>query len=286
MSAVERAALLTAAGSGERPERIERLAACFNAAGIKRVVAVTGPRAKSGERGLSRRGVTFIRDERGETTQMLDSVKLGLRFMEGSVDEIFVCPCGAPTFDERTVAALIEAHAAAAVPRREGRDGHPILISAELIPAIVSYDGEGGLGAALASIGVTPLAVEVDEAPERGPDALLPRSARPIVKITLGTDDPFYGPGTQRLLSHISKFGSVRAAASALGISYSKAWTILNDAEAALGRRLVDRSSGGACGCKCELRGFALDIMARFDELESRIESAAREAFDEIFDRS
>ena len=58
--------------------------------------------------------------------------------------------------------------------------------------------------------------------------------------------DKFMGIGVLWLLKKIGSFGSLRAAAASLGISYSKAYAMVKNLEQQLGLAVVDRKRGGA----------------------------------------
>src|SRR3569832_37010 len=56
------------------------------------------------------------------------------------------------------------------------------------------------------------------------------------------------GPGKVRLLELIAETGSIRKAAAALGMSYRKAWLLLQALKDTFGTPLVDTVSGGKTG--------------------------------------
>lgn len=73
---------------------------------------------------------------------------------------------------------------------------------------------------------------------------------KPVTRI-LFTDDngiKFFGEGPCRLLRHVEKTGSLRAAALEMEMAYSKASRLLKQAEANLGFPLTTRSVGGKDG--------------------------------------
>lgn len=85
------------------------------------------------------------------SSDMLRSVQLGLRAL-GACDAFFLLPADMPLISGAVYAALTSAYDGAAdviYPVIEGRRGHPPLISARLIPVILSYRGDGGLRAIL-----------------------------------------------------------------------------------------------------------------------------------------
>ena len=84
-------------------------------------------------------------------TDMLTSVKIGLRAI-GGCDAFFLLPADMPAVPAAVYEALIGAFDGCAeviYPVLDGRRGHPPLIAASLIPAILAYEGGGGLRAIL-----------------------------------------------------------------------------------------------------------------------------------------
>ena len=71
-----------------------------------------------------------------------------------------------------------------------------------------------------------------------------------VTKIIFTDDngDKFFGEGPCRLLRHIEKTGSLRAAALEMGMAYTKALKLVKQAEAALGYPLITRITGGKDG--------------------------------------
>lgn len=92
-----------------------------------------------------------------------------------------------------------------------------------------------------------------------------------------------FGPGPAELLCHIRELGSIRQAACAMGMSYTKALRILEGAEQALGISLCTRSAGGADGGGAKLTPEAEALLARYLGWKKASEKAAEEAFDAAF---
>lgn len=71
-----------------------------------------------------------------------------------------------------------------------------------------------------------------------------------ITKITFFNDkgEKFFGEGPARLLRGISEKGSLRAAAISMNMAYTKALSIIKNAETSLGFPLLIRSTGGKSG--------------------------------------
>ena len=72
--------------------------------------------------------------------------------------------------------------------------------------------------------------------------------------------DKFFGEGPYQLLLGVERTGSLRCAAMEMGMAYSKAWTILKNAEEQLGFKLLLSTTGGKHGGGAQLteRGEAL----------------------------
>ena len=60
--------------------------------------------------------------------------------------------------------------------------------------------------------------------------------------------EPVFGNGIRELLVRVDATGSLRQAASDMGMAYSKAWEIVRRAEANLGFALLCRHTGGKTG--------------------------------------
>ena len=77
----------------------QRVVAAFQQAGIRKIVMVTGLNAVTLERHLAGSGVIFLRNDAYETTQMFDSVKIGLAYLQGKCDAVLFTPVDIPLGD-------------------------------------------------------------------------------------------------------------------------------------------------------------------------------------------
>ena len=75
--------------------------------------------------------------------------------------------------------------------------------------------------------------------------------------VRLYRQDKSFGPGPMRLLRGVEEGGSLHQAAEAMGMSYSKAWTLLRKLEKEWGFTLLDRQPGGPKGGGRGLCGLA-----------------------------
>lgn len=169
------AALIVAAGRSSRMGQFkpllsigsvsvaQRIIDTLRQAGAHRIVMVTGYNAPALERHLAGNGIVFLRNEDYETTQMFDSVKIGLRYLRGNCDKLLFTPVDVPLFALSTVNTILNSGAPLAAPVCQGRQGHPILISEPLIPEILADSGEMGLKGAMDRCSVPLLRIPVND---------------------------------------------------------------------------------------------------------------------------
>uniref|UniRef100_UPI0025F8E193 winged helix-turn-helix domain-containing protein n=1 Tax=uncultured Paracoccus sp. TaxID=189685 RepID=UPI0025F8E193 len=73
--------------------------------------------------------------------------------------------------------------------------------------------------------------------------------ATPRIKLRLEYDTPLVlGPGKAQLLRLIGQHGSISAAGRHMGMSYKRAWSLVEEMNAAFDTPLVDSSRGGPGG--------------------------------------
>lgn len=125
----------------------------LRSAGAGPIAVVTGREAARLEESLRGLPVTCLYNSNYASCQMLDSIKLGLAWLEGKCDQVLFTPGDVPLYSQETVAALARCNLPLCCPVCGGKRGHPVLISAALIPAILSYEGEGGLAGAMTACG-------------------------------------------------------------------------------------------------------------------------------------
>jgi len=71
---------------------------------------------------------------------------------------------------------------------------------------------------------------------------------RMIYKIWLDQNGKAFGEGPYHLLTGIGRTGSLRKAASEMGMSYNQAWRLIKAIEIRLGFQLIERQVGGSSG--------------------------------------
>jgi len=103
------------------------------------------------------------------------------------------------------------------------------------------------------------------------------------VKIYLeNEDDKFMGIGVLWLLQKIAECGSLRAAALNLGISYSKAFKMIENLEKALGHEVLSRKRGGATRAGASITPYGLAFINLYDDFQRECKEMLTAPFEEF----
>jgi len=104
-----------------------------------------------------------------------------------------------------------------------------------------------------------------------------------FLKLYIGKDgeEPFLGRGPVELLENILKTGSIRAAASGMRMSYSKAHRIIRRLEKGLGLRVLRPETGGAGGGGSVLTEEGRRLIRDYRKLEKEVTEFASGRFSE-----
>lgn len=103
--------------------------------------------------------------------------------------------------------------------------------------------------------------------------------------VRLYTDDHerCFGPGIATLLSRVREQHSLRAAASSMGMAYSKAWRILRTAEEVFGCKLLHSTIGGAGGGGATLTETATQLLCAYEAYCADVKAYSEARFDAAF---
>lgn len=83
-------------------------------------------------------------------------------------------------------------------------------------------------------------------------------------------NERFFGPGRMELLEHINETGSINKAAKAMGMSYKKAWEMINQLNKQATVPLVISQSGGEQGGGSSITSEAKELISYYKELRIR----------------
>ncbi|MGA1276355.1 MAG: winged helix-turn-helix domain-containing protein [Gemmobacter sp.] len=84
-----------------------------------------------------------------------------------------------------------------------------------------------------------------------------------------------FGPGKAELLERIRDTGSIAAAGRGMGMSYKRAWSLVEGLNAMFRAPLVTSARGGAGGGGAMLTPMGAEVLARFRALEAAARGAA-----------
>jgi molybdate transport system regulatory protein len=86
-----------------------------------------------------------------------------------------------------------------------------------------------------------------------------------------------FGPGKAALLLAIDQTGSISAAARSIGMSYRRAWLLVEAMNQCFTLPLVATATGGAKGGGAQMTVMGRDIIARYQAMQSRADAAVAE---------
>lgn len=78
------------------------------------------------------------------------------------------------------------------------------------------------------------------------------------------------GPGKADLLEAIDKSGSISAGARAMGMSYKRAWDLVDAMNKSFREPLVVTVTGGSQGGGARVTSFGQDVLARYRMMEAK----------------
>lgn len=269
---------------------LRRLITIFHLAGIDSIVVmVAEDQRKKLEKEAARLGVVFLTVE-GDSKEMFDYVKEGLAYLKETCNQVFVTPVDVTLFSSDTLKELLTYDRKLVVPVWQGKKGHPLLIAQEAISSILQYKGDRGLAGAvkeseykltLAEVKDPGVVLKFDQA-EENQDILVNHELnrwRPVSRLQIAKEAVFLGPGVRQLLQLIGNTDSVQLACRQMGVSYSKAWKMLNTLEEQLGYEVVIRRQGGRYGGETSLSERGRQLLEWFVSLEKECDAAIKEIF-------
>ena len=272
---------------------IRRIIITLKRSGIDPVVVVTGKQGDEVEKHIAGLRVICLRNQNYGNTQMYNSICLGLNYIEDLCDRVFILPAKFPMFLPETIKRMMDMDAQVVCPVFEGRRGHPVLVSSNIIGKLLNYKGEKGLRGALRQMDVDRCAWEVEvedqgiilavETDEDRAQSNLDNERLDIFPQTLERDEGFFGPSVAQFLSLIDHTGSMQTACRQMHMSYTKGWKILKAAEKQLGYPLLITQSGGAEGGSSLLTPKAKDFLVRFLGMEKELREDAQKLYQKYF---
>ena len=92
---------------------------------------------------------------------------------------------------------------------------------------------------------------------------------RPRIRILIGNAVAI-GPGKAKLLTAISETGSISAAARKMGMSYRRAWGLVDQMNMDFIAPLVIKNTGGRGGGGATLSKLGVEVLTRYIHIENK----------------
>ena len=273
---------------------VQRMILVMQKAGVDRVFLVTSEDTDTLEKHVARMETVMYRNPQTDA-EMIDNIRFGLRSMPGRFEKVLIAPVNNPLFSDETIARLINSKSPAAIPVFEGKQGHPVMISAAWFDLVFSYPSKNGLKELFSARKEDVDEIEVEDegilyntrSDEEDWDSLADRHSlknlRPVVRVSLAKDDVFFGPGTQMLMELTDETGAIRTACERMGISYSKGWKSIIHFEKQIGFEVMTRQQGGKHGGASRLTDEGQAFIETYRRFSQEIREFCEESFKKHF---
>jgi molybdate transport system regulatory protein len=106
---------------------------------------------------------------------------------------------------------------------------------------------------------------------------------RVVYKVWLDRGGKAFGDGPYDLLKGIEQTGSLHQAAANMGMSYSKAWRLIQTIEKRLGFTLIERKIGGPSGGGSQITPKAKTFMRRYEKFRAEVNELAERTYQKHF---
>jgi len=128
----------------------------FRLLGAGKIIVVTGFRSDDIDNELRGCNIKILKNENYGTTEMFDSVCIGLMELINAVDMTFVTPVDSPFVQQFTLKKMVEEMTYGKLdvvqPAYGGREGHPLLLSNDAAMHMLKHDGTMGMQGAISGM--------------------------------------------------------------------------------------------------------------------------------------
>jgi molybdate transport system regulatory protein len=98
----------------------------------------------------------------------------------------------------------------------------------------------------------------------------------------LDSGNPAMGPGKAALIAHIDATGSISAAAREMGMSYRRAWQLVEAINKSFSEPVIVTATGGKRGGGASVTAFGRALVAQFRAMELKASSAIAEDLEQF----
>lgn len=96
-------------------------------------------------------------------------------------------------------------------------------------------------------------------------------------------NEKFFGEGPYRLLKLVDEVGSLKKASETMGMAYTKALKLLNNAENVLGFKLTERTTGGSRGGGSHLTQQGIEWLNKYEAYRDACVKANEELYSKFY---
>jgi molybdate transport system regulatory protein len=96
------------------------------------------------------------------------------------------------------------------------------------------------------------------------------------LRVTL-TDDFYIGPGRADLMELIAETGSIAEAAKRMGMSYKRAWSLVQALNGGAGLSLIETARGGSGQGGASLSAAGNEVLSRYRAMQAKSREAIAE---------
>lgn len=230
---------------------------------ISPVVVVTGYRAELIEHCLKDSKVILVRNRRFMENDMLDSVKMGVRALKGKCDRVIIFPADIPLVRTSTIRSLMDMEAPLVMPEYQGKCGHPVIISKEIFPRLMKYEGPDGLRGLIEELEFDMRIAHVDDKgvlmdvnDEFGLKLMRDEQSKRMgrgelhieCRMQMAVDGVVMDEELMLLLEMIRCTGSIQMASDCVNSSYTNSWKRIKNLEQQLEMPIIESAIGGKRG--------------------------------------
>lgn len=270
---------------------VKRTVLNFIQKGFDEIIVIVGEHGQEVEIECSKMDVIFYHDEDyRENTYLESALKAGEYFSLDEKDIIYTT-VKTPFFWGATLKKLMKADPGIYVTCYEGEKGNVFRFPSRILPKL----RETGQKTVEEALDFLPEGYEKFPVKDPGtvyiPDRKAPsflgehnrQLLRTGVKVSIARENKFFGPGVRRLLRLIDSDGSVKNACQSMGMSYSKAWKMINIMEEELGFEVIVRRAGGSAGGESYLTPEGKIFLEKYEYYEDTIGEEAKKLFRKLF---
>lgn len=257
---------------------IKREIVTLRRAGVTPIMVLCGYQKEVLKNHLSHNGVLFLEDDEYEKHSWEESVRLGMDMASEVCDRVLVIPVQIPAFSVDTIQKLSECEKSTTATYENKQSELRLVNFHEPYEEVEELEtNDAGIQYSVIEDGGLEQLQKYVKGLRDANDLQMK------LRLTLSKETEFFGPDTYDLLQMIGETGSIRAAATKIGISYSKGWKMINKMEEEMGFHFLKRCNGGKDGGSSTLTEEGIEFLNKYHAMLKDVETMAGNFFDVYF---